>query len=208
MLALRGLSNSIESNMLSRLPSVSKLVMSFFVLAAFNLGAYAQEVLLPPFGLQWGEQPEKLLKWASEQQLDATTMISGSDPKIKIIRVESTSGSLPNDEAHALDVRYHESKLFEVSVHHGLTHSDSKYTVNYFNELKSSLAVKYGMFSPNNKQQSKVGGGVRKSVAYHVEPVSGVLLMLVLSEFEDDQSGKHSARFSLIYRNQNIILKR
>ncbi|MGB2402173.1 MAG: hypothetical protein ACPIA7_02050 [Akkermansiaceae bacterium] len=193
--------------MLSRFPLVSKLVMSSFVLAASNVGAHAQEVLLPPFGLQWGGDPEKLLEWVSEQELQATTMASGSDPKIKTIRVESTSGSLPNDEAHALDARYHDGKLFEVLVHHGLTHIDSKYTVNYFNELKSSLAVKYGMFSPNNKQQNKIGGRVRKSVAYHVEPVSGLLLMLVLSELKDVDSGKHSARFSLIYRNQNIILK-
>jgi len=208
MLALRELRIIFTSNMVSKLPFVFKFLMGCMAFIALNLGSSAQEALLPPFDLQWGEKPEKLLKWASEKQLKVTVKVTDEDPRLKVIGVAPTSGLLPNHKAHALEARYHKGKLFEVSVHHGAAHSDPKYTVNYFNELKSLLAVKYGMFSPNNKQQNKTGEGVRKSVAYHVEPVSGVLLLLVLSELEDAESGMHSARFSLIYRNQNIIPKR
>ena len=76
-----------------------------------------------------------------------------------------------------------------------------------FNELKSALTLKHGILSPNNKQDKNEGGFIRKSVSYHVEPVKGLLLLLVFSQLEDTGRDKHSARFSLLYRNQNIIPK-
>jgi hypothetical protein len=205
MLAMRVQRIIFKVNMITKLPSVSKSLIGCLVFMGFTVGSYAQEVLLPPFGLQWGGEAETLKKWASDQQLKITERALSDKPRHTIIRVKSASGPLPDHKADALEARYHAGKLYEVSVHYGATTGDPKSIVNEFNNLKSLLAVKHGMFSPNNKQQKKVEGGISKSVSYHVEPVSGVVLLMVLSEFEDRVREAHYARFSLIYRNQNII---
>ncbi len=208
MLAMQRQGIIFKTDMFKKLPRVPNILIGCFVLIGLSSSAHAQEVLLPPFGLQWGGEPEELMKWASDKQLDVAVKTLNEDSKSKAIRVESARGSLPDHQAHALEARYHRGELFEVSVHYGSPNSDSKQIVNDFNELKSVLAVRYGMFSPNNKQQDKAKGFIRRSVCYHVEPVRGVILLMVLSELEDTSKGKDSARFTLIYSNQNIIPKK
>ena len=73
--------------------------------------------------------------------------------------------------------------------------------------LKKALTAKHGAFTPNNKQENEQDGIIRQSVSYHVEPVRGLLLLLGLTEVKDTRRKKHSVRFSLLYRNQNIIPK-
>lgn len=169
--------------------------------------AYAQAILSPPFGLQWGDTPDKILSWAEEKKLDVNIEIKGAQPELRIIRVSSPRGPLPEHLAYALETRYHWGKLFEVTVHYGAPGIDPKRMKADFNELKSALTLKHGILSPNNKQDKNEGGFIRKSVSYHVEPVKGLLLLLVFSQLEDTGRDKHSARFSLLYRNQNIIPK-
>ena len=167
--------------------------------------SHGQAILAPPFGLQWGDTPDKVLNWASKKKLDVTMEMPGKAPELRMIRVESDSGPLPDHQAYALETRYHHGKLFEVTVHYGAPGDDPKRVTADFNKLKSALALKHGIFSPNNKQDKNEAGFIRRSVSYHVEPVRGLMLMLVLSELEDTARGKHSARFSLLYRNENII---
>ena len=76
-----------------------------------------------------------------------------------------------------------------------------------FDKLKTAMAAKHGAFVPNNKQEKKGDGFVRRSVSYHIEPVKGLMLLLGLTEVEDTLRKKHSVRFSLLYRNQNVIPK-
>ena len=205
MLAMKQLLLILNADMINTFSCVTKLMICCLVFTAVTIKSYGQEVLMPPFGLQWGSEPAKLMKWASDKKLDVAIKILDEDSELKIVRVESAGRSLPGHQARALEARYHGGKLFEVSVHYGASNSDPKHIVNDFNELKSKLAIKHGMFSPNNKQQDREDGFIRKSVSYHVEPVRGIILLMALSELEDVIRGKHSARFSLIYRNQNII---
>lgn len=169
--------------------------------------SHGQAILAPPFGLQWGDTPDKVLNWAGNKKLNVTMEMPGKAPQLRMIRVESDSGPLPDHQAYALETRYHHGKMFEVTVHYGAPGDDPKRVTADFNKLKSALALKHGIFSPNNKQDKNEAGFIRRSVSYHVEPVRGLMLMLVLSELEDTVRGKHSARFSLIYRNENIIPK-
>jgi len=167
----------------------------------------AQSPLPPPFGLQWGGQPDKVLDWAEAKKLDVVITIPGKRPEIREIRVSSERGTLPGHQAVALVARYHWGSLFEVTVHYGRPGMRSSEVKSLFEELQQALAVKHGAFVPNNKQDKEVDGFVRNSVSHHVEPVAGLLLLLAYTEVEDTFRKTSSARFSLLYRNENIIPK-
>lgn len=191
--------------------SIGFRLANFLIFCIIAVGfcgvAKGQAILAPPFGLHWGDTPDKVLNWAYDKKLDVTMQMPGKEPDLRIIRVESSVGSLPDHQAYALETRYHQGKMFEVALHYGAPEIDSERLVADFNELKTALTLKHGAFTPNNKQEKNEAGFIRKSVSYHIEPVRGLMLLLVLSELEDTIRKKHSTRFSLLYRNQNIIPK-
>lgn len=167
--------------------------------------ATGQAILAPPFGLEWGDKPDKILDWAEAEKLDVTIEIKGNRPELRIIRVSSPTGPLPGHQAYALETRYHWGDLFEVTVHYGAPGMKPADVRLKFDALKKALTVKHGPFTPNNKQEKKGDGLVRSSVSYYIEPVRGLMLLLMYSESEDTLRKKRSARFSLLYRNQNAI---
>ena len=114
-------------------------------------GVAAQAILAPPFGLQWGDTPDKILDWAREKNLE--------------VRAD-------------------------------------------FERVKKAMVAKHGQFTPDAKRDKRVDGYIRHAVSYHVEPVSGLLLLIVKTEVEDTLRKKRSARFSLLYRNENVIPKK
>ena len=193
--------------MFNAMSGLTKFLICCLIVCGGASESNGQELLAPPFGLHWGDTPDKILDWAADKKLNVTVKIPGASPELRIIRVESASGPLPQHQAYALETRYHHGKLFEVTVHYGAPGIDPKRMEAHFNKVKSALTLKHGILSPNNKQNKKEGGYIRKSVSYHVEPAKGLMLLLVLSQLEDTVRDKHSARFSLIYRNQNIIPK-
>ncbi|MCP5538333.1 MAG: hypothetical protein H7A51_19130 [Akkermansiaceae bacterium] len=170
-----------------------------------SVPTHAQAILSPPFGLQWGDTPDKVMDWAEAKKLDVTIEMKGAKPELYIVRISSPNGSLPGHQAYALETRYHWGKLFEVTVHYGAPGMKPVKVKADFEKLKDLMTAKHGPFSPNNKQEKKQDGYVRRSVSYHVEPVKGLMLLLGLTEVEDTLRKKHSVRFSLLYRNQNII---
>ena len=161
----------------------------------------------PPFGMQWGDKPDKMLDWAQAKKLDAVIKIPGLHPELREIRVSAVKGPLPGTQVYALEARYHWGALFEVTVHYGAPGMKPKAVKADFVKLKLELAAKHGVFVANNKQDRKEGGLVRRSLSYHVEPVAGLMLLMAYSEVEDVLRKKASARFSLLYRNENIIPK-
>ena len=183
------------------------MVCLFFAGALSGEVAIGQAILAPPFGLQWGDTPDKILDWSEEKNLDVTIEIKGDQPELRVIRVSSARGPLPGHKAYALETRYHWGKLFEVTIHYGAPGMSPAKVRAEFDQLKSAMALRHGAFTPNNKQENQEDGIIRKSISYHIEPVSGLLLLLGLTEMEDVQRKKRSARFSLLYRNQNIIPK-
>lgn len=170
--------------------------------------ASAQAILAPPFGLQWGDSMDKVLDWAEAEKLDMVIDIKGAQPNLRVIRVTSAKGPLPGHQAFALETRYHRGRLFEVTVHYGEKGAKPAKLRVDFDMLKRKLTAKHGPFVPNNKQVKKGDGFVRESVSYHVEPVKGLMLMMMFTELEDMLRKKKSARFSLLYRNQNILPQR
>lgn len=162
----------------------------------------------PPFGLRWGETPDKVLDWAEAKRLNVDIRIPGAQPEVRRIRVAADKGPLPGHRAYALEAHYHWGKLFEVTVHYGAPGAKAEAVKSNFEKVRKALAAQHGDLVPNRKESS-VDQGVKKQVlSYHVEPVAGLLLMMVYSEMTELSSQRKSARFSLIYRNQNIIPKR
>ena len=167
----------------------------------------AQAILAPPFGLQWGDRPDKVLDWAEAKKLDVNIKLPGEEPAVQAIRVSSANGSLPDHQAYVLEAHYHWGKLFEVTLHYGAPGMKPSQVKTAFDRLKAAMTTKHGVLAPNNKQEKKEDGFVRRSVSYHVEPVAGLLLLMGLTEVEDTLRNRKSVRFSLMYRNQNIIPK-
>lgn len=167
----------------------------------------AQAILAPPFGLQWGGTPDKILDWAQAKRLDVNIKMPGDRPEIREFRVSSIKGALPGHQAYALDARYHFGKLYEVTLHYGAPDMKVAQVKADFERVKKVMVAKHGELVPDNKQEKKLDGFIRRAVSYHVEPVSGLLLMMVFTEVEDTVRKKSSARFSLLYRNENIIPK-
>ena len=168
----------------------------------------AQSLLPPPFGMKWGEQPDKILDWADAKRLDVDIKIPGKRPEIREFRVSSPQGPVPGHKAFALEARDHRGHLYEVTVHSGAPDTPNKQLKADFSQIKKALSAKHGSFVPNKKQEKKEDGFVRSSESYHVEPVSGLLLLLAYTEIHDTLRQKSSARFSLLYRNDNIVPKR
>ncbi len=183
------------------------LAMGLLLVASAGQRLAAQAILAPPFGLQWGDTPDKVLDWAETKKLDVNIRIPGNRPEIRELRISSASGPLPGHQAYALEARYHWGKLYEVTLHYGAPGMKPAEVRAAFAKLKTAMAAKHGVFAPNNKQEKKEDGFVRQSVSYHVEPVAGLLLLMSLTEVEDTLRKKQSVRFSLLYRNQNIIPK-
>lgn len=168
----------------------------------------AQAILAPPFGLQWGDTPDKVLDWAQSKHLDVNIRIPGDRPEIRVIKVSAIRGPLPGHQAYALEARYHWGKLFEVSVHYGAPGMAPDQVKADFEKVKKAITAKHGNLIPNNKQKKQIGSLMRQSVSYHLEPVSGLLLLMALTDAEDQLSKQKSTRFSLLYRNENIIPKK
>lgn len=183
---------------------VVHLALAFCCLQALS----AQSPLPPPFGMHWGDKPDKILDWAEAKKLDVVIKIPGKRPEIRELLVSAESGTLPGDRAVALEARYHWGSLYEVTIHYGRPGMKPGEVRALFEKMKLEMATRHGALVANNKQEKKGGGFVRRSVSYHVEPVAGLLLMMAYSEVEDTYRNQASARFSLLYRNENIIPKK
>lgn len=194
--------------MSERMKCVIRLHVVWCAVFAFWIDdAQAQALLAPPFGLQWGDTPDKVLDWAEEQALDVNIKIPGKRPEIREIRVSAEGGTLPNHQASVLEVRYHWGQLFEVTLHYGASGGSAAKIKADFDKLKSALTLKHGVFQVNNKSDVVTDGYIQKSLSYHVEPVSGLMLLMAFTEVEDTVREVKSTRFSLLYQNYNILPK-
>lgn len=170
--------------------------------------ASAQAILPPPFGLQWGDTPDKILDWAQAQKLHINIFMPGDRPEIRDIKVTAVKGSLPGNKAFALEARYHWGKLYEVTVRYGAPNIQALVLRRDFDQMKKTLTTRHGKFKQNGKSKKLLDGLIHKKESYHVEPVAGLMLLIAWSEMEDPVKKKKSARFHLLYSNQNIIPKK
>lgn len=174
----------------------------FLCLAAGH--AAAQAVINPPFGLRWGDSPEKLIAWASRHSLDLTITLPGDQPGLRILKIEPHQGFLPETKAGAVEGRFLGGKLYELTVHYFDKDASADLMEARFEELRKQVALEHGKLLTNQEQRSVADQFVTRTQSFHREPVKGLFLLLAYTEVEDLLRKSKDARFSLIYRNDNF----
>lgn len=176
-------------------------------LAVAPSGARAQGVLEPPFGLRWGDSPEKLVAWASRHSLDVNIFLPGDQPPLRILRISPRKGFLPGTSAEAVEARFHTGHLYEVTVHYADPEASADTMEDRFLNLKRQATAEYGELAANQQQKTVDDQFATRTLSFHREPVKGLFLLLAFTEVEDLLRKSKGARFSLLYRNDNLRLE-
>ncbi len=173
-----------------------------FLLAAGH--AFAQGIIEPPFGLRWGDSPEKLITWASRHSLDITISLPGDQPAIRVVRIQPKKGFLPETQAGAVEGRFLGGKLHELAIHYFDPEASADLMQTRFDALRKQVALELGALLTNHQQRTVGDQFVTRNQSYHREPVKGLFLLLAFTEVEDLLRKSKEAKFSLIYRNENF----
>ncbi|BCX49096.1 hypothetical protein HAHE_30040 [Haloferula helveola] len=166
--------------------------------------AHGQAILEPPFGLKWGDSPTKLLDWAGRHELDVQITMPGKSPELRVFRIERPAAPLPDSEARAVEARFIDGKLIEVTVHYGDPGKGAEAIEAEFNTMKRKLGVEFGPLTANQQQRKTEDRFTTRTLSFHREPVRGLFLLLAFTEVEDLLRKSRQATFSLIYRNDNL----
>jgi len=164
----------------------------------------AQAVMEPPFGLLWGDSPEKLVQWASRHRLDVTISQLGDQPALRIVKIQPRNGPLPESKASAVEGRFLSGKLYELTVHYFDAEASADLIAARFEELKREVSARHGALTPNQRQRTVEDKFATRILSFHREPVKGLLLLLAFTEVEDLLRQSKEARFSLLFRNDNF----
>ena len=173
-----------------------------FFLAAASL--HAQAIIEPPFGLRWGDSPEKLISWSSKHSLNLNIFIPGDQPGLRILRIQPKKGFLPDSPAAAVEGKFLNGGLFEVTVHYTDPTVSVRVMEERFNKLRKQITQEQGPLLANQQRKLVEDGFVTRTQSFHREPVRGVFLLIAWTEVEDLLRKSKEARFSLIYRNDNF----
>ena len=166
--------------------------------------AHAQALLEPPFGLHWGDSPEKLITWASKHSLDVNISLPGDQPAMRVLKIEPKKGFLPDSQAGAVEGRFLSGKLYELTVHYIDPEASADLMETRFYALRKQIVQEQGALLTNQQQRAVEDQFVTRTQSFHREPVKGLFLLLAFTEVEDLLRKTKVARFSLIYRNDNF----
>ena len=166
--------------------------------------ALAQALLEPPYGLHWGDSPEKLIVWASRHSLDVSISLPGDQPAMRIVKIEPKKGFLPETEAGAVEGRFLAGKLYELTVHYFDPEASADLMETRFDALRKQIISEHGALLTNQQQKRVADQFVTRTQSFHREPVKGLFLLLAFTEVEDLLRKSKEATFSLIYQNNNF----
>lgn len=181
-----------------------RVMLAAMLLCMVAAQALGQAVLTPPFGLRWGDSPEKLITWASRHSLDLTISLPGDQPGLRVLRIEPRSGFLPETKAGAVEGRFLGGRLYEITVHYFDKEASAELIETRFEELRKQIIREHGPLLANQQQRAVEDQFVTRTQSFHREPVKGLFLLLAYTEVEDLLRKSKDARFSLIYRNDNF----
>lgn len=181
-----------------------RLLRILWTAAALCGVASGQAILEPPYGLHWGDSPEKLITWASRHSLDVTISLPGDQPGLRVVRIAPRKGFLPDTKAGAVEGRFLAGKLYELTVEFFDPEASAAVMEARFAELRKDIATRHGELRPNQQERSVEDQFVTRTESFHREPVKGLFLLLAWTEVEDLLRKTKEARFSLVYRNDNF----
>jgi len=167
-------------------------------------GAHAQALLTPPYGLKWGDSPEKLISWASRHSLDVTISLPGDQPALRVVKIQARKGFLPGTMDSAIEGRFLNGRMFEITVHYTDPAASADSMETRFQQLKQKLTLDNGPLVADQQQRSTSDQFSTRTQSFHREPVKGLFLMLAYTEVEDQLRKSKDARYSVIYRNDNL----
>jgi len=163
-----------------------------------------QAILEPPFGLQWGDSPQKLIDWAGRHSLDVNLFLPGDQPALRVLKIQPRKGFLPDTQAAAVEGRFIGGKLYEVTVHYSDPESSSQIMEGRFEELRKQITTEQGKLTHNLQQRTVTDQFATKTQSFHREPVKGLFILLAFTEVEDLLRSRRESKFSLVYRNDNL----
>ncbi len=176
------------------------------LLCAFLSGpaAFSQRLIEPPFGLRWGDSPEKLISWSSKHSLDLNILTPGKQPALRVLTIKAPSGFLPDSPASAVEGQFLNGGLFEMTVHYADPDATAEQMELRFEQMRKRLGLEYGGFLANQQRRIAEDQFVTRTQSFHKEPVRGVFLLVAWTEVEDLLRKTRQATFSLVYRNDNF----
>ncbi|MFT4175345.1 MAG: hypothetical protein QM627_01700 [Luteolibacter sp.] len=186
---------------------VVRFRLLLLVLALWGGRASAQAILEPPFGLHWGDSPEKLITWAAQHSLDVSIFLPADQPGLRVVKIEPKKGFLPDSKASGVEGRFLTGKLYETTVTFADPDAAADLVEARFEELRKQMTHRYGPLRTNQQQRTVEDQFVTRTQSFHREPVRGLFLLLAFTEVEDLLRKKKEARFSVIYRNDNFRLE-
>jgi hypothetical protein len=166
-----------------------------------------QTEMNPPFGLNWGDSPEKLVDWATRHSLDLNVLQPGDQPSLRILKIQPAKGFLPEHKASALEARFWNGRLYELTVHYFDPEASADLIEARFEELRRELTARHGALTANQQERSVADKFATRKISFHREPSKGMMLLLIFTEVEDLLRQSKEARFSLVYRNDNLKLE-
>ena len=166
--------------------------------------ARGQAILEPPYGLHWGDSPEKLIAWASRHSLDVTISLPGDQPGLRVVRIAPRKGFLPETKASAVVGRFLGGRMYELTVEYFDAEASVAVMEARFAEMRKEIVTRHGDLRPNQQERSVEDQFVTRTESFHREPVKGLFLLLAWTEVEDLLRKSKEARFSLVYRNDNF----
>ncbi|WAC21613.1 hypothetical protein OVA24_09475 [Luteolibacter sp. SL250] len=181
---------------------ISGLILIFLLCAART--AVGQAILEPPFGLQWGDSPQKLIDWAGRHSLDVNLFLPGDQPALRVLKIQPRKGFLPDTRAASVEGRFLGGKLYELTVHYSDPEASSQIMEGRFEELRKQITAEQGKLTNNLQQRTVSDQFATKTQSFHREPVKGLFILLAFTEVEDLLRKKRESKFSLIYRNDNL----
>lgn len=173
------------------------------LLLLFSTALHAQELLKPPFGVNWGDSPEKLVSWATEKALDLTITIPGNQPNLRIIKIAAANGTLPDSMASSVEGKFLRGGLYEMTVHYEDSAVSATIMEERFEKIKKQITNENGALQTNQQHKAVDNHFVTRTQAFHRESLKGVFLLIAWTEVEDLLRKTREAKFSIIYRNDN-----
>ncbi|RYD39964.1 MAG: hypothetical protein EOP85_15050, partial [Verrucomicrobiaceae bacterium] len=131
-----------------------KLATGAMLLLLLAGQAVAQAILEPPFGLRWGDSPEKLIVWASRHSLDVTISLPGDQPAMRILRIAPKKGFLPETQAGAVEGRFLGGKLYELTVHYTDDTATADLMESRFEALRKQVTQEHGTLLANQLRRT------------------------------------------------------
>lgn len=136
--------------------------------------------------------------------MDVHITMPGEQTDLRIIRIRPAKGFIPETEVRSVEGRFLNGRMFELTAHYEDIEAPFELMLKRFDDLRRTLAAEHGALKANRVLREVDEGFVIRTRSFHREPVKGLFLLLTLTTIEDQARGGGRARFSLVYRNENL----